>query len=230
MDTLHLSDVVLRIGAAFLSSFIIGWERQSHGRPAGLRTTILACVAAAVAMIVSELLFVQSGAMPGVSSWRPDPARLGAGILTGIGFLGGGAILKHADYVLGVTTAATLWFTTVVGLAFGAGLFTLGWLAVLVALVALYVLPALERHIRTDAYATLRITARPGSVTLEELQTKLAGLGLQVTSLKLGFDKELGFATFITALKFTRQRLMVNAHEVMNLFSAMPGVLKVEWD
>jgi len=230
MHTLQLADILLRLGAAFLASFIIGWERQSHGRPAGLRTTILACVAAAVAMVISELVFVEAAAMPGVSSWRPDPGRLGAGVLTGIGFLGGGAILKHSDYVLGVTTAATLWFTTVVGLAFGAGMFALGSLAVGVALIALYVLPSLERHIHTDAYATLKITARPGAVTLEELQTKLAGLGLHVTSLKLGFDKEMGFATFITSLKFTKQQLVANAHHVMNLFSAIPGVLKVEWD
>jgi uncharacterized membrane protein YhiD involved in acid resistance len=145
MHTLQLADILLRLGAAFLASFIIGWERQSHGRPAGLRTTILACVAAAVAMVISELVFVEAAAMPGVSSWRPDPGRLGAGVLTGIGFLGGGAILKHSDYVLGVTTAATLWFTTVVGLAFGAGMFALGSLAVGVALIALYVLPSLER-------------------------------------------------------------------------------------
>src|SRR5256885_12497249 len=113
MNSLQFPDLVLRIGAAFIASFIIGWERQSHGRPAGMRTTILACVAAAVAMMISELLFVQSAAMPGLGSWRPDPARLGAGILTGIGFLGGGAILKHHDFVLGVTTAATLWFTKI---------------------------------------------------------------------------------------------------------------------
>jgi len=230
MHRLQPDDMLLRLGAAFLASFIIGWERQSHGRPAGLRTTILSCVAAAVAMVISELVFVQAGAMPGVSSWRPDPARLGAGILTGIGFLGGGAILKHSDYVLGVTTAATLWFATVVGLAFGAGLFAVGWLAVAVALIVLYVLPSLERHIRTAAYATLKITTRPGALTLEQLQTKLGGLGLQVTSLKLGFDKEMGFTTFITAVKFTKQQLMANAHEVMNLFSCIPGVLKVEWD
>src|SRR5204862_4221868 len=126
MRPLDFHDILLRVGAAFLGSMIIGWERQSHGRPAGLRTTILASVAAAVAMIISEMLFVQSGAMPGATSWRPDPARLGAGILTGIGFLGGGAILKHHDFIVGVTTAATLWFMTVIGLAFGGGLFALG--------------------------------------------------------------------------------------------------------
>src|SRR5690349_14386054 len=159
MSPIGIKEICLRVGLAFVAGFAVGWERETHGRPAGLRTTILACVAAAVAMIVSELLFVQTAAAPGVSSWRPDPARLGAGVLTGIGFLGGGAILKHADFVLGVTTAATLWFATVIGLAFGAGLFMVGWLAFGIALIVLYVLPALERHIRTDAYATLKITA-----------------------------------------------------------------------
>jgi putative Mg2+ transporter-C (MgtC) family protein len=227
---MDFQDILLRIGAAFVGSMIIGWERQSHGRPAGLRTTMLACVAAAIAMIISELVFVETAAMPNVGSWRPDPARLGAGILTGIGFLGGGAILKHHDFVLGVTTAATVWFMTVIGLAFGSGLFALGTLGVVLAMVVLYVLPGLERHIKTDAYATLKVTARPGSLTLEELQTKLAGLGLHVTSLKLGFDKEIGVTTFITAVKYAKQELVANAHGVMNVFSAMPGVLKVEWD
>src|SRR5438445_1527727 len=174
MDLLDFPNILLRIGAAFLGSLIIGWERQSHGRPAGMRTTILACVAAAVAMIISEKMFVETvSAMPSLGTWRPDPARLGAGILTGIGFLGGGAILKHHDFVLGVTTAASLWFTTVIGLAFGSGLFALGWIGVLVALVVLYLLPAVEKYIKTDAYATLKITARPGSLTLEEVQTRL---------------------------------------------------------
>src|SRR5882757_2438302 len=101
MDSLNISDVLLRIAGAFTGGFIIGWERETHGRAAGLRTTILACVAAALAMILSQVLFVQSGAMPGVGSWRPDPARLGAGILTGIGFLGGGAILRHGEFIRG---------------------------------------------------------------------------------------------------------------------------------
>src|SRR5689334_6775160 len=169
MSSLSVWLMCLRLLLAFFAGFVVGWERESHGRPAGLRTNILACVAAAMAMVVSELLFAHSAAANPSGSWRPDPARLGAGILTGIGFLGGGAILKHHDFVLGVTTAATVWFMTVIGLAFGSGLFALGTLGVVLAMVVLYVLPGLERHIKTDAYATLKVTARPGSLTLEEL-------------------------------------------------------------
>src|SRR5437879_4208275 len=121
MSPLSFPEMVLRLLMAFLAGFVVGWERESHGRPAGLRTTILACVASALAMILSEVLFTQSAALMGSGSWRPDPARLGAGILTGIGFLGAGTILRHANIIVGVTTAATLWFVTVLGLAFGSG-------------------------------------------------------------------------------------------------------------
>src|SRR3954447_26802595 len=120
MQPLSISEMGLRLTAAFLTGFIVGWERQTRGRPAGLRTTILTCVASTVAMILSEILFVESSAATATGSWRPDPARLAAGILTGIGFLGAGTILRHENVIRGVTTAATLWIVAVLGLAFGA--------------------------------------------------------------------------------------------------------------
>src|SRR5262245_40396106 len=110
MSTVSFPEMLLRIGMAFVVGMVVGWERTSHERPAGLRTTILTCVASAVAMIISEVLFAQSAAATATGSWRPDPARLGAGILTGIGFLETGTILRHENVVRGVTTAATLWF------------------------------------------------------------------------------------------------------------------------
>src|SRR5438552_15628913 len=147
MPSLSLWQMFLRLLLAFIAGFIVGWERESHGRPAGLRTNILACVASALAMVVSEVLFAQSAAATATGSWRPDPARLGAGILTGIGFLGAGTILRHANVIRGVTTAASLWFVTVLGLAFGSGQFALGFIGTGVALVTLFVLPPFEKHI-----------------------------------------------------------------------------------
>src|SRR5947208_7485676 len=152
MASLSYADMFLRLLMAFLAGLAIGWERESHGRPAGLRTTILACVASAVAMMVSEILFAQSAATNPSASWRPGPARLGAGILTGIGFLGAGTILRHENVIRGVTTAATLWFVTVLGLAFGSGEFSLGFIGFGIALVTLFVLPRFEKHIRSDWY------------------------------------------------------------------------------
>ncbi len=89
--TSHLSanDLFLRLGLALLAGSVIGFERESHGRAAGLRTTILVCVASAMAMILSESIFMASNANS-VLSWRSDPARLAAGVLTGMGFFGSG--------------------------------------------------------------------------------------------------------------------------------------------
>src|SRR5882724_4853546 len=110
MPPLTFSEILLRILCAFFAGFIVGFERSERGRPAGLRTTILTCVVSAMVMIISEKLFVESGAAVAGGNWRPDPARLGAGVLTGIGFLGAGTIMRQENIVRGVTTAACLWF------------------------------------------------------------------------------------------------------------------------
>src|SRR4051812_13038964 len=101
-------DMLPRLGAALGASATIGFERESHGRAAGLRTTVLVGVRAAGAMALSEAPY-EVVAPAGTGTWRPDPMRLSAGVLTGIGFLGAGTIIKEGNMVRGVTTAATLW-------------------------------------------------------------------------------------------------------------------------
>src|SRR5436190_17172477 len=145
MRPLTFDEMLLRLAAAFAAGLVFGWERSSRGRPAGLRTTILAAVAAATAMIVSEKLFVESGSAVLTGNWRPDPARLGAGVLTGIGFLGAGTIMRQEHIIRGVTTAACLWFVTVIGLAFGSGEFEVGAAALAIGLTTVFVLPQFEK-------------------------------------------------------------------------------------
>src|SRR5215468_2818217 len=176
MGHLTLRDMLLRVAMAFIAGFLVGWERESHGRPAGLRTTILTCVAAAVAMILSEVLFIQSAAA-GSSNWRPDPARLGAGILTGIGFLGAGTILRHANAIRGVTTAASLWFVTVLGLAFGSGEFALGFTGTGVALLTLLVLARFEKHMLIHVYSTLTVVADFSFMSEGDFRRHIEALG-----------------------------------------------------
>src|SRR5882757_1967236 len=105
------TDLLLRIALATIAGAIIGWNRSSHGRPAGLRTHLLVCLAAAFAMVLANLLLFSTGKTED-SFIRMDVMRLPLGILSGIGFIGGGAILQRGDVVMGVTTAATLWFVT----------------------------------------------------------------------------------------------------------------------
>src|SRR6266516_3454810 len=101
-------DIALRIAAAVISGFILGVERESRGRAAGLRTFVLVCSAASIAMIIANV---------GTGTWRPDPGRVAQGLLAGMGFLGAGTILRLGTVIRGLTTSAGLWFATVLGIA-----------------------------------------------------------------------------------------------------------------
>jgi putative Mg2+ transporter-C (MgtC) family protein len=225
---LTLRDVLFRILAAALAGALIGMERETHGRPAGLRTTILTCVASALAMVVSEILFTEAGTVvPG--GWRPDPGRLGAGILTGIGFLGGGAILRQDNLVRGVTTAATLWFVTVLGLAFGTGLFMIGGLGVLIALFTLLLLPYVEKLIPTDWFSTLKVTTQVDALTATELALRLKALGLRVERLGLSYDAATQHETISCDVKVDRRHVQALSQRAVLELRKHPGVLKVQW-
>src|SRR5271170_6715244 len=125
-------DIALRLGLAVVAGTLVGLNRGEHGRPAGLRTTLLVCLAACIAMIQANILTGTAGRRPD-SFVMMDTMRLPLGILSGIGFIGAGAILRKGNMVLGVTTAATLWFVTVMGLCFGGGQLALGLIALALA-------------------------------------------------------------------------------------------------
>ena len=122
---LDWQEIALRLALTVVAGTLVGLDRGRHGRPAGLRTTLLVCLASAVSKIQTNLLLPTTG-KPTDSFVTLDLMRLPLGILTGMGFIGAGAILKKGDIVLGVTTATTLWFVTVLGLCFGGGQWILG--------------------------------------------------------------------------------------------------------
>ena len=229
MSSLSVWEMCVRLLLAFFAGFVVGWERESHGRPAGLRTNILACVAAALAMVVSELLFAHSAAANPSGSWRPDPARLGAGILTGIGFLGAGTILREGTIVRGVTTAASLWFVTVLGLAFGSGALALGLLGTALALLTLFVLPRFEKHIQSDWYVRLTVTAGLEGLTEADLRQRVESLGIRVQVMRLNYDLERKEKTFSCELKMKRRNAVELSNRTVAELTRCPGVLRVRW-
>src|SRR5690348_9947303 len=156
---LHLTwiDLLVRLGSTVLAGTIIGLNRTEHGKAAGLRTTLLVCLAASVAMLQVNYLLPLAGRSPD-SFVMNDLMRLPLGILTGVGFIGGGAILRRGDIVTGVTTAATLWYVTVVGLCFGGGQVLLGWLATVIGALVLWLVKWLEAAITADFRARLVVT------------------------------------------------------------------------
>jgi putative Mg2+ transporter-C (MgtC) family protein len=226
---LTTSEIMFRIFAATVAGALVGLERESRGRAAGLRTTILACVASAIAMITSEFLFASAAAGGSTGNWRPDPARLGAGILTGIGFLGAGTILRQANVIRGVTTAATLWFVTVIGLAFGSGLFGVGSVGVLIALGTLFVLPAVERHIASDWYSTLTVTLEVDAPGEQEIGARLRTLGFGIQRFELDYDLVARRKVIAFDLKLKRQNALDLPGKAVADLRSVPGVMQLQW-
>jgi putative Mg2+ transporter-C (MgtC) family protein len=229
MKPLLLSEMFTRVLMAFIAGAIVGWERESHGRPAGLRTTILACVASAVAMVLSEILFAESATATGSNNWRPDPARLGAGILTGIGFLGASTILRHGNAIRGVTTAASLWFVTVLGLAFGSGEFALGFIGVGLAMITLFALPRVEKLIPTTWYATLTVTTSLEALSVDELRRRVESFGPRINSMRQSYNLEHKQQTFICDLKVNKSKVPATSAKVVADLRLLPGVLRIRW-
>lgn len=121
-------EMVLRLLLAAALGAIIGFQRERAGKPAGLRTHILICVGAAVFTVVS------------IYGFAADSARVAAGIVTGIGFIGAGAIIRGGEgIVVGLTTAATIWAVAGIGLAAGAGLYLASAVATALVLIVLLI-------------------------------------------------------------------------------------------
>jgi putative Mg2+ transporter-C (MgtC) family protein len=146
IPTLHWSEALLRLALAAFLGALIGVERELRDRQAGLRTHLLVALGSALFTIVSAYGF-EDFLRSGQSVVRADPTRIAAQIVTGIGFLGAGAIIRQGASVRGLTTAATLWVVAAVGLASGAGYYSGAVIATLLVLFALYPLRILAYKI-----------------------------------------------------------------------------------
>jgi putative Mg2+ transporter-C (MgtC) family protein len=150
---------LIRLLVACLLGGAIGFERDIHGRAAGLRTNMLVSVGAALFMLVSIAMAQLYSRGPESTGLRVDPSRIAAQIVTGIGFLGAGAIIKEGFNIRGLTTAACLWVSAGVGMAAGAGLFEMAILVTVIGLFTLVVVNRFERVFAKDSYRILKITA-----------------------------------------------------------------------
>ena len=148
---------LLRLLLAGLCGAFLGYERERHGRSAGLRTNLLVCVGAALMMVVSKYFYFKPGEFTGNITTVLDPSRIAAQIVTGIGFLGAGVIIKERDGIRGLTTAATLWYNAGVGMACGAGMIILPIFCTTICLASLTVLKSLEHKIPRDSYKILHV-------------------------------------------------------------------------
>lgn len=136
------TQIILRLVLSVFLSGLIGLERQFHRRTAGLRTHILVCLGSCLIMLTSLYVFdIYKDKVP------LDPARIAAGVITGIGFLGAGTIIREREGIRGLTTAASLWVVAGIGLAVGVGFYKAGIFTAILALVVLLFLRYVEGKI-----------------------------------------------------------------------------------
>ncbi|MEJ2553355.1 MAG: MgtC/SapB family protein [Gammaproteobacteria bacterium] len=165
----QLVTVTIRLILAVFAGGIIGFERSYHGRPAGFRTHILVCCSSTLLILVSVFQWDLLPNAP-VETLRIDPTRMAQGIMTGIGFLGGGVIVKERFAVRGLTTAASIWITASIGIVIGMGFYPAAGLGVVLTLGALALFRWVESVMPTLRYAKLTARfQRQNLLSLDEL-------------------------------------------------------------
>lgn len=170
---------ILRLFVAMILGSLVGMERQTRGRPAGLRTNILVCLGSAAIIIAFQKLYFELN-VNAESVVRMDPARAAAGVITGIGFLGAGTIIKSKDFVRGLTTAASIWVVSAIGVTVGLGEYVIATVLTFLVLIALYALHRLP--ISSDHYYTLHLKWHGDTKVLNEIIHMLLRQGAHIKS------------------------------------------------
>ena len=182
-------EMAFRLIAALLAGSLVGYERSYRGRPAGFRTHALVCVASSLLMLVTvyEAYWVQTE----VDAVRIDPTRMAQGIMTGIGFLGAGVIIKEGLSVRGLTTAASIWFTAAIGILAGIGFYFPLALSVVIAILVLAVFRWIESHMPARSYYSFDVRFARGSEMKEDaLRELIAAHGFSAASFSYRLDRE----------------------------------------
>lgn len=180
-------DLLLSLVLASALGALIGWEREVNDKPAGLRTTILICVGAA--------LFTDLSLNIAALSEMADPGRIAAQVVTGIGFLGAGTIIQSRGHVTGLTTAATIWVVAAIGMAAGAKAYVEAIGAALLVLVVLVPLSRLEEWVARRRRSRGLLLAARSPETLDGVLALFEPLGLQPGRPVWGKDERAGAVT-----------------------------------
>jgi len=186
-------EIVFRLVAALAAGGLIGLERSHRGRPAGFRTHALVCLASSLLMLVTvyETHWVPRG--DGGARLIIDPTRMAQGIMTGIGFVGAGAIIKEGFSVRGLTTAASIWVTAAIGILSGVGFYFAALLGTVFTLGTLSAFRWIEARLPTESYAVFTVRfARDAAMSEPSLRKLVTEHGLDPHNFSYRLRGELG--------------------------------------
>jgi putative Mg2+ transporter-C (MgtC) family protein len=214
-------DIVVRLAASLVVGGLIGLERSYHGRPAGFRTHSLVCLSTSLLMLVTVY---ETRWFPSIAQGRIslDPTRMAQGIMTGIGFLGAGTIIKDGLSVRGLTTAASIWTTAAIGILIGIGFYFPAVIASVLTLGTLSVFRWIESRIPAQFYAQFVVRfARNEAMPEAEMRRPLEDYEFTVANLNYRLDVEADFFEYQMVIRTNRadnaRRLTVALNQVESL-------------
>lgn len=186
--TLSTGDILLRLLFAMLVGAVIGTEREYTHRPAGMRTHMLVALGACAVMITGQMIFSQYYPLGAL----PDPARLAAQVIAGVGFLGAGTILREGTSIKGLTTAASIWTVACLGVAVGAGLYIVGIVGTVFMMITLVVFERVQKRFLhgRDVNYTFSVTARNVTAMMERMNTLVQQADAQLTFIRMDEREE----------------------------------------
>lgn len=214
--------VITKLVLAAILGGIIGMEREMHGRAAGWRTHILVCVGSCLCMLVNFFIFETYSKNANI-----DPTRIAAQVISGIGFLGAGTIIRYGASVRGLTTAASLWAAAGIGLAVGCGFYQGALMATLIVLIALFVFTKIERRfVRKSLLRVLQVHSAGKIAVLSEIKDALIKNQAEIIDFEVkkedsdkGVDIELAI----------KMKNINNADTIISSVIHISGVTEAKW-
>jgi putative Mg2+ transporter-C (MgtC) family protein len=223
MDLSLQLDLSLRLLLAAIGGAAIGLEREIHDHPAGMRTHLLVAMGSALFAILSGTGY-EDAFHQGIAA-APDPTRIAAQIVTGVGFLGAGAIIHQGNIIRGLTTAASLWATAAVGLAAGTGQYILGFVAVAIMLISLGPLNAIAARIHPTGSRAVTMRIEIASLhTLGAVSARIAAASADLSSIN---SRKLGKGRYEITMEVRLPR-RTSANELLAGLSNVEGVESVD--
>lgn len=221
LRNITFASIVVRLVLSVLCGGLIGIEREFKRRSAGFRTHILICLGAAMTTLTSEFLFLNM-------HYYLDVSRIGASVVSGIGFIGAGTIIiTRRQRVKGLTTAAGLWAAAIVGLAFGGGFYEGGLIATAMILLAELVFSRLEYRMLDHAPELNVYVEYEGRDSLESVLQKLKSCGVKVLNLEItrNTEEQNGSSCALFTLQISKNG---NAEQLLTSLRATAGIIRVE--
>jgi putative Mg2+ transporter-C (MgtC) family protein len=219
--------LLYRLLLASLLGGVIGLEREIHGRPAGFRTHLLVSLGSCLFVITSVQFYLIFGNFSGSGPVGIDPARIAAQVVTGIGFLGAGAIIREQASIRGLTTAACLWVAAALGIACGVGLFYLAICVTAIALCSLLLLKQVEKKLTRDTYMLVRVWGQDNPDFIVQIYEVLATCGMDPIDAKM--EKNVEQQRMFMQFQLKRPKRCTPS-QLLERLSFLEGVKKVRID